>query len=209
MSIKLKEALLINGNVDGILASGNNSAIPFYTSDTVYEDKAYPLIGRRLTSNSGTADYNWDELSVEFSQGGGMDDENDLVGVNAELPHQAKIDGKIYPHIHWVQNSTNTIVFELDYRIQDNGELKDTTWKRMIASSDTDAAFTYVSGDLVQISRFMAGGNPYIDLTGVGISATLQFKLTRTDSTGGVVEGLFYDFHYEIDDLGSKEEYVK
>lgn len=207
--IALRDVLKDSSNQEGIAVSGANNTKPFHTDNTVFEDKAYPLIGRRLTANQGTADYDWDEMAVAFSQNGDMTDANDLVGMNAELPHQAKENGKIYPHIHWEQNSTNEVIFELDYRVQDNGAEKMTTWNRMVANSTDDSAFNYVSGTLNQITKFKENGVDYIDMDGIGISATLQFKITRTDSTGGVVNATFFDFHYEIDDLGSREEFIK
>lgn len=213
MTVYLKDALKNSANVEGIAASGANDTKPFHTTDSVYEDKAYPLIGRRLSSNLGTADYDWDELAVEFAANGDMSDVNDLVGLNAELPHQAKADGKIYPHFHWWQTSANDVVFELDYRIQDNSEAKTTAWTRMYARANGDSTFTYSTGTLNQITRFNSAndgtGDYFIDMTGVGISATLQFKMTRTDATAGTVSVMFFDFHYEIDDLGSRDEFVK
>lgn len=210
---KLSVALLDSDNVKGINVSGADGEKPFHTDDSVYEDKAYPLIGRRLSANAGTADYDWDELAVEFAASGDMTDNADLVGFNAELPHQAKVDGKIYPHLHWWQVSTNDVVFELDYRVQDNDEAKTTAWTRMYARANGDSAFIYSTGTTNQITRFNSAndgtGDYFIDLTGVGISATLQFKMTRTDATAGTVSVMFFDFHYEIDDLGSRDEFVK
>jgi hypothetical protein len=206
--ITIRETLKDASNQDGIAVSGANGTKPFHTESTVYEDKSYPLIGKKLTANQGTVDYDWDELSVIFSPGGDMTNVNDLVGMVSEMPHQSKEDGKIYPHIHWSQTTTNNVIFELDYRIQGNNLEKTTAWTRMIANA-TDSAFTYTSGTLNQITKFKANGVDYIDMTGYGISATVQFKMTRTDSTTGNVEAMFQDFHYEIDDLGSREEFEK
>lgn len=199
-----------SGELQGIVLSGSEGVKPIQLLNGVFEDKAYPLIGKRLTSNAGTADYDYDELAVAFSAGGSMSNANDLVAVTAEIPHQAMKDQKIYPHIHVWQVSSNNVVFELDYRWQGNGQLKTEPWTRMTAESSVDSLFTYVSGTLNQIIEFKdASNNHWIDTTGYGLSATMQFKLTRTDNTTGVVSATFFDFHYEVDDMGSREPLSK
>lgn len=46
-------------------------------------------------------------------------------------------------------------------------------------------------------------------MSGYGISAQIQFRLTRSDANGGTIHSTFVDGHYERDTLGSNEEYVK
>ena len=206
----LSEALLNSDNQKGISVSGADGEHPFITSDTVFDDRPIPLIGKRIGTSTGTADYDWDELGVVFSANGGISDNNDVIATETQMPHGAKLNGKIYPHIHWWQTSSSAYVFTLQYRVQDNGSAKTTSWTNMTATAGTDDVYTYTSGTLNQITRFKDGsGNYYIDLDGVGISATIQFRMTRTDALAGTATVTFFDFHYEIDTLGSRDEIVK
>lgn len=197
----------------GAVFSGADNAHPVFLDGdaTVYDDKAYQLIGRRLSSSVGRVDYDWNEQAVIFQNNGDIANINDLVGINAEYPHEAKEDGKIYPHLHWWQTSaTDAIVFTLAYRIQKNGSAKETTWTQMTAEALTDSVLPYTSGTMNQITKFKdASNNYYIDLNDMGLSATIQFRLTRTDSVSGDVSGIFFDFHYEKETLGSRQEFVR
>lgn len=178
-------------------------------SATTFDDMATSLIGKRLFSNTGTVDYNYIENALKFQDRGSFASANNYVSASIQYPHKAKADGKIYPHIHWEQDSNDAVVFELQYRIQGNNQPKNTAWANMVGNT-TDSVFPYISGTLNQITQFKDGsGNAYIDMTGAGISATIQFRLTRTDNINTDVLATFFDFHYEIDSDGSKTEYSK
>ena len=182
---------------------------PILLEDTVWEDKAYPLAGRRLSSSSGTVDNDWDEMAVEFAPNGSISNINDLVGVSAEHPHAADENGFIYPHIHFWQDADEAYVFTGEYRIQDNNAAKTTAWTPMTAEVATDSVFSYVSGNLNQIVYFHqtdAGRTKGIDMAGHSLSATIQFRFTRTDSISGDVSATFFDFHVSYKRLGSATE---
>ena len=182
---------------------------PILLEDTVWEDKAYPLVGRRLSSSAGTADNDWDEMAVKFAREGDITDINDLVGVSSEYPHGADEIGFIYPHIHFWQDADEAYVFTAAYRIQDNNVAKTTAWTPMTAEVATDASFTYVSGTLNQIVNFHqtdAGRTKGIDMTGHSLSATIQFRFTRTDAIAGDILATFFDFHVSYKRLGSATE---
>jgi hypothetical protein len=182
---------------------------PILLEDMVWEDKAYPLAGRRLSSSVGTVDNDWDEMAVEFSPNGDIADLNDLVGVSSEHPHAADENGFIYPHIHFWQPAGEAYVFTAEYRIQDNNEAKTTAWTSMTAEVATDATFTYTSGTLNQIVYFHqtdAGRTKGIDMTGHSLSATIQFRFTRTDAIAGNISATFFDFHVSYKRLGSATE---
>ena len=219
LKVQLEQALAIMDSADihanSIKLNGDNEAIPVKTNNTVYEDKATPLLGKRLSTSTGKVDYNWAEGNVKFQPDGNFANTSDYVLMVSEEPHKGLLNGKIYPHIHWEQTTTNANVWSLNYRIQNNGSAKDEIWKEMTATSgelanDCDNVYDYVSGTLNQISRFKdSSNNPFIDLSGLDISVTIQFRVTRTDSISGDIYATFFDFHYEIDALGSRDEFVK
>lgn len=171
---------------------------------TVWDDVVNSLIGRRLYSNQGTIDYDYNENAILFSDGGDITDRNDRVVFNLQYPHSAKEDGTMNLHIHWTQENTTDIEFTVQYRIQSNGALKTTAWTTAISSSNTNNVFTYTAGTLNQITKLVD-----VDMAGAGISATVQFRMTRSDNNGGTIMGTFVDAHIERDMNGSREEFVK
>ncbi len=206
----LKDALKDSRNVDGIVYSGEEPAL---LEDTVWDDKVYSLYGRRLYSNAGTVDYSDDEQAIIFQRNGDIADRNDRVTVNAEYPHAADENGMIYPHLHFWQTSNDVLEWTLEYRIQDNGVDKTTAWNTMTATvsgaAGDNIGFDYTSGTLNQLVWFKENGVKGIDMTGHSLSATIQFRFTRTDNNSGTVLGFFFDFHWPRKRLGSKHELVR
>lgn len=172
---------------------------------TMFDDLVGSLIGRQLSSAAGKVDYNWSENSITMQSGGSITTINDLLIFNYQYPHACIITGCMCLHIHWEQVNTNKIEWTIDYRIQSNNAVKTTSWTRLTANSDDDSVFTYPgSGTFNQIVEL-----GHIDMTGAGISATVQFRIARTDVTGGNIEATFVDAHVERDALGSRTEYTK
>ena len=182
-----------------------DGTVKSYGKATVWDDVVNSLIGKRLYDNAGKVDYNYTENAIKFQPGGVMATTKDRVIFNLQYPHGAKANGSMRLHIHWEQNSTDKIIFTVQYRIQSNGAVKETSWTEVSANSDDNNVFTYPgSGDFVNIMELAN-----IDMTGAGISATVQFRIARTDSTASNVLVTFADAHVEYDMNGSHEEYVK
>ncbi len=171
---------------------------------TVWDDLVGSLIGRRLSSVAGKVDYNWDENSITMQPGGAITTRNDLLIFNYQYPHACRASGHMKLHAHWEQPNSNKVVWTVRYRIQSNGAAKTTDWTEVEANSEDNSIYTYESGTLNQITELAD-----VDLTGAGISATVQFRLARTDSTATDIEATFIDAHVERDMLGSRAEYAK
>ena len=171
---------------------------------TCWEDIAGSLIGRRLFSAVGSVDYNYTENSISFSPNGDIADNNDVVVWNYQKPHGAKENSEMRLHIHWEQMDATDREFTLRYRIQSNGQAKEAAWTEVVVSTNANNKYTYTSGTLNQITELAQ-----IDLSGVGLSAVVQFRLTRSDAVSGAIDATFVDAHVEYDMRGSREEYVK
>lgn len=170
-----------------------------------WDDLANSLIGRRLTSNQGTVDYDYDENAIVFSSGGDITDLNDCVNWNIQKPHGARADSTFNLHMHYEQDTATTREITVWYRIQDNSQAKTTAWTEIIVDTNTNNVFPYTSGTINQIVRIQE-----IDWSAVNISSTVQFRMTRTDSNGGTLSATFVDGHVAYDqDRGSREEFVK
>lgn len=171
---------------------------------STWDDLVNSLVGRRLFSNTGTIDYDYYENAIKMQPNGNISSTSDRVIFDLQYPHAAVVDGAMNLHVHWFQETSNKIEFTVQYRIQKNNQPKTTAWTQVISNSDDDSAFTYTSGTLNQITNLAS-----VDMTGAGISATVQFRFTRTDSTSGNILATFVDAHIERDMIGSREEFVK
>lgn len=175
-------------------------------TSSVWKDMIADLFGRRLHSTAGKLDYDYNENALKFQSGGNINTINDRVGGNLEINHEYKIGTSITfkPHFHWFQSNANENVMTLRYRLQRNGQAKNTTWTTITSTvNSTNNAYTYSSGTINQITKF-----PDITLT-CDVSDTIQFQLARTDSNGGDMYIYFLDVHGEIDSMGSEEEFAK
>jgi len=182
----------------------NTGKIEFESNATVWDDIQTSLIGRQLSSTAGKVDYNWTENTITMAKGGNIATTNDRLIWNIQLSHSTKVDSNFNLHIHFEQPNSSTYEFTCQYRIQNNGSAKTTTWTTITCDSATDNIYTYVSGTLNQLVSF-----PSIDLTGVGISGVIQFRLVRDDTINNDIEVTFVDGHYEKSDVGSESEFVK
>jgi len=193
----LHDALTVAGNSSGgITTSG---AVPILCSDTVWEDLRFPATRVRLGSLS-KPDFNYTDITVDFDP-----TSDETIYVNAQMPHRWKEGSAINPHIHWIQNQNVNIPWKFEYRIQANSAAKTTAWSTKTLDQ---LSYTYVSGNLNQISY----ASSMIDMTGYGISCILQMKLTRDvseDSYSGDAQLYELDIHFQIDTLGSQDEYSK
>lgn len=173
-------------------------------SATVWDDLVGSLIARRLTSTAGGLHYEYAESAIVMDAGGSISDQNDRLIFNLQYPHACVVDGGMHLHIHWEQTDAIDREFTVQYRVQTNGTDKVTTWQTVVVGTNANNAFTYTSGTFNQITELAI-----VDLTGAGISATVQFRLARTDSVGGDILATFVDAHVLRDTMGSRSEYVK
>lgn len=193
------------GNGANRVKVGTDGTLTVEEEGTTWDDLRASLIGQKLYSNRGTVDYNYSEGAVSFSPNGDITNDDDYVLVNYQMPHAALVDGPFHFHMHWFQTDNTPREITLEYRVQSNGEPKDTTWTQIVApTGGTADAFTYTSGTLNQITELFT-----LDTTGFGISAVIQVRMTRSDSVAGAIDITQLDAHYKIDSFGSSEEYIK
>lgn len=142
---------------------------------------------------------------------------SDYIFTNIQLNHDKDLSCAIYPHIHWFQEKAYVPNFLLQYRWQTIGGLKVTGWTDLACNS---LAFAYGGFSMHQISY-----SAHIDVpVGSSISDIVQFRIVRdTGNTSGKFAGadpyntggnatasvLAYDVHFQINSLGSTDEYVK
>ena len=209
---ELKDVLATAGAIPTAKFGGvsNNTEIEadgtqrYNGTSTTWDDIVNSLVASRLESTAGKLQYNYDNNSITMQSGGSITNISDRIIANFQYPHGAIVDGSMHLHIHWEQIDTTSREFTLEYRIQSNGALKTEAWTQVIIDSNTGNLFTYTSGTLMQITEL-----EQIDMTGAGLSPTVQFRVARTDAVAGDIESFFIDAHVERDGSGSRQEYIK
>lgn len=172
---------------------------------TVWEDLSEPLNGDNLYSAPGKADFDWTELAVTFDPSCNINTDGDVITQTYQLRHKTQANSPLKLHIHWWQTDATTRQFTWKYRLQNQGSAKTSAWSDdIVVNTGSNSAFSYVSGTLNQITRL---GD--IDTTGLSLSSMVQIKLTRTDAVAGKLSATYLDLHYEIDSLGSNQEFIK
>lgn len=144
-------------------------------------------------------DYDTTENGLLFPQ----NDATEIAYIVMQFPHNRKNGSDISPHIHFIQSSSDVPIFKIDYRWYKNGDTVPAIWTTL---STSGVVFTYTSGSILQISSF-----PDIDGSGIDtVSSILDIKLYRDDNvvTGDVLLKEF-DVHYQIDQMGSRQEFIK
>jgi hypothetical protein len=182
-----------------------NGMLTFEGTATAFDDLRVSLFGQRLYSPAGKITMNFTDGTVIMAPSGNIDNDGDVVLLNFQIPHAAKVDSPLRVHIHWFQANTTIRSFTFRYRVLSHGQ-QVPAWSSNISTSTTieNSVFPYTSGIINQITRLID-----IPLVGTGISAIVQIRLTRSDSSVGNIEASFLDAHYEIDSCGSDLEYVK
>ena len=173
---------------------------------TRFDDILGAVTGVKLNDTRGTVGFDYDEGSLVFEPNGNINTNNDCVWFNFQKEHKVKEDSVLRMHIHYTQNDTVERTFLLKYRVQPNGGAKNNIWSATTAvTNEAHNVFPYTSGSVNQITQFAVD----IDWSQVGISSTVQFRMTRIDANAGDVEVTFIDGHKEVDSDGSRLEYVK
>lgn len=143
-------------------------------------------------------DYDTTDNGLLFPQ----NDPTEIAYIIAQMPHEWQLETGIRPHIHFIQKGADTPTFKMDFRWYKNGD-NPPAWNTITANS---FAFTYTSGNMLQIATF-----PEIDGTGIDtVSSILDIKIYRDDNlVSGDVLLKEFDIHYLKDALGSIQEFIK
>jgi len=190
-----------------------DGSIRHFGKATCWKDMVADLFGKKLNNNTGRVDYDWDNNALKFQNDGSLSTVADRVQGNLEINHEFKVGvGIVFkPHIHWFQQDVNLsdkYVIGMKYRLQRNNNLTTQDWTTLeLVLNDGQEIWTppaLGSGEWFnQISSF-----PDITVD-CGISDTLQFQMTRTDSFSQNILVYFMDVHGEIDSPGSRDVIVK
>lgn len=173
-----------------------------YYTDTYWDDLKAPFSSTRRGATS-KPDFDYDNVGLLFKQ----NDTTEIVYAVMQFEHKRAAGSDIEPHIHWLQQNSNDVVWMMQYKWFDNNDPVPAAWTQLTEDHDV---FTYSSGTLLQITDFAA-----IDGSGItGVSSILLVKIWRDDNVdggagSGDVLGYEFDVHYQSDQPGSANEYSK
>jgi hypothetical protein len=177
---------------------------------TVFKDELQSLLLQLKNNPSDNLVVNVAEGTLDYKDSATT---ADYAVMNVQINHDWKIGSIVYPHLHWFQSQAGVPNWLIQYRWQINGEAKTTSWTNYPLNTQV---FTYTSGTIMQISHNSGLTPP----EGAGLSDILQLRLIRdsnntstefagNDPVTGNVSTVNLDVHYEINSIGSDEEYVK
>lgn len=175
------------------------------TDDIGWDDLRFPAQGVNPTGGANDADVD----SVDSPYIGTLlfDNNSQEIAVGtAQMPHSWKEGTSISPHIHWVPTDANAgnVVWKLSYMMANvNGVFS--------GSYTEDTIIEAVDGN---INKHQIVGFTDIDMSDYNLSTILFWRITRVgDSEDDTYDAdarlLEFDIHYQVDSLGSSQEYVK
>jgi len=171
----------------------------------VFDDFSFPVSNLKVNPATSKPDFNQNEIEYLFD---GATTETVTGAAITSHGFKKGVEGlEWYPHIHWMQERAGTVVWELTYKIHCIGG-EEPIWSTPITT--TTVSETYTSGTIHQISIF----DP-IDVSEIDTTACIvKVKVSRlgadvNDTYAGDVRFNAFDFHVPIDQLGSRQEYIK
>lgn len=174
-------------------------------STYVWDDWSFNVNNLRVNPSTSKPDFDQDEIAYLFD-----DSTTETVIGSGISSHQFKLgeEGMTWrPHVHWIQKAAGTVKWELQYRMTPANTLESGSWVTLNSTTDE---FAYTSGSLHQITIF-----PYIDASSFNSTAFIfDFKLSRLGGDAGDTysgDAFFksFDIHVPIDQLGSRQEFIK
>jgi hypothetical protein len=122
-----------------------------------------------------------------------------------QMPHTWKEGTAVYPHVHWspVTSGAGNVKWNLEYTLANVNETFPSTTTLSLIQATSGTAWKH------QVQGFGA-----VDMTGKKISCMFHCRLYRNsgdaqDTYTGNAAFLEFDFHYQIDAVGSEQQFVK
>lgn len=183
---------LAGGTITGDLYINGNLTL----TNTVYDDLQMPLTTGKQ-GNLSKPDFDYDNVGYLFPSNN-TDEKIYLIG---QLSHKYKEGTDLQLHIHWSQSNSNNIKWFADYKFINVGDPVPDVWTTISGSTPSQP---YTGGTLHQLTSLGT-----INGEGKKISSILLIKIYRNDNYSGDVLAYQVDAHFQIDTIGSDDEYLK
>ena len=166
-----------------------------------YTDRSFPL-GRDRQGIFDKPDFDFTRLGLLFPQ----NDPTETVSIIDQMDHRKAFGTPLHLHVHYIQETAEIPIFIAEYAFYNNGD--DVPGSRILIST-ADAAgaiFPWSGNPMLQIIAFPDIPAPANE----NISANLDLVVYRDDNVvSGDVLTKYIDYHYAMDDDGSRQEFVK
>lgn len=179
----------------------SQDAIRLRDQATVFDDLSIALTRDKQGQNS-KPDYDFTNLGLLFPQ----NDAAEIIYISRQMKHQKLLDSDIMWHLHYIQDEAEVPIFKIQYKWWNNGAAVPAEWTEISTGDGSGIVFPYSSGSILQILPFPAISPPEDE----GVSSHIDLLFFREDNvvTGDVLTK-YIDAHFEIDGMGSRDEYVK
>jgi hypothetical protein len=179
-----------------------DGSLKFYGTATVWEDLRFPATA--INPAGAPSAMVFDTTNIGFLASASS---TQVIAIIAQIPHSWKTGSTIFPHIHWEPTTTNigNVVWRMEYKWTNIFDTESSAWLTpldLVAPAD-GVVWKH------QLSSFEG-------LSGAGksLSSLITIKISRIggsdlDTYTGNALLKEFDIHYEIDTLGSREEYFK
>jgi len=181
----------------------SSEGIQLFGNATVYDDLRVPVSAVRVGA-SAPPDFATFIGSISILLFSPTSDEQ--IYFAAQMPHTRKQYTNIHPHVHFCPTTagTGTVRWGLEY-----------AWSNVNGAYPTGTTTIYASKETNETANQHLIA-PFATLTGssYGLSSMILCRLFRdADHSGDTYPAdaalLEIDFHYEVDTMGSREEYTK
>jgi hypothetical protein len=192
------------GGTGGNTIIETDGSIYSYGAATVYEDMKFPA--QALSAGATPADPCAVIGSTLRTLCFNGDATTESMELSAQFPHERRLNSLLHPHVHWGPSNTNAgnVKWQLEYSCANiDGTFPASSTISVIDASDTVA------------HKHQIVSLPEIDTSLYGqISSMCLMRIFRnpgdgSDTYGSDAELYEFDIHYEIDTMGSREEYLK
>lgn len=167
-----------------------------------WDDLRFAATNTRVNPATSKPDFDFTNVEYLFD-----DTDTETIVMIGQMPHAWQLGSNIEPHVHWLQDASGNVKWQLDYMIMDIGDTEPGSFTTI---TTTNALETYTSGVIHQYSDFAE-----IDMSSFNrVSAILIFKLSRLggdeqDTMSGDARFKEFDIHFKMDTPGSVQEASK
>ena len=177
----------------------------FELTNSSWDDLRFPAQGIRPPGQITDPDIETDTGFFLFDAGG-----TEIIAGIAQMPHAWKEGTAVDPHVHWQKTTSaaGNVLWQIDYEVINVNDVAVMDY----GSQNQSATVNTITPDDNTAHRALITDIGDIDMTGKTFSSLILWKISRIggdvlDTYGADARLLEFDFHYQIDSLGSDQEY--
>ncbi|MCX6270585.1 MAG: hypothetical protein NTU44_05075 [Bacteroidetes bacterium] len=174
---------------------------------TVWDDLRVPVSATNKAGSTPTIGVFIGNTQIYYF----MDNATNELFFEVQMHHSWKTGSTIYPHVHWIPytngSSEQKVQWSLEYTWVDiNGVFSTTTTITGDTPTSNPTSLVAKTHYLTQLGTGISGSG----ITGVSSMLVCRlFRVGPTDTYTDKAGLLEFDFHYEVNTIGSRQEFIK